>query len=415
MNILNSLKSTPLNKTKQRRVLPTTERKGIYKKLNITHYAKLVLASNSSTEATEEETEESKARQVPMLYTHRHSNLTTDIDQRANSKEIVVASHPSSRKNEFALDLPKRNYHSKRISINLTDKSKLNVSASNMPSHKNVDLSNSFTKPRKEELIHGKLESYSIIKSLGRGAYAVVKEAYGKSSKKKCAIKIYEKYKVSHFDKKRAINNEIKLLTEIVHPNIALLYEAIETPNQVLLIMEYFHGMTLNAYAKSKRFRRLNEAELKKIFRQLLSSVHHCHQRNICHRDLKLDNVLINKEGIVKLIDFGFSYKCRENELLKVFCGTPAYMSPEIVSKVPYNGKMADMWALGVVLYVLLSGYYPFKASSDSELYCRISKGFYNMPEDLSVNAKQLISNLLVVDPLKRWTAEQALAHDFMC
>ena len=416
---------TPKNisPSKLRPIHTTDAKQMLCKKLNITHYARLVLISDNSTEGTEVGREGRKPLQIPVLITHRHYNSSNcsikEKEKGSISKEIATAhdSQTSSRREDQTINSYFSAFNSKRTSRNRSDKNKLMPSTSIKPLHKTIDLSReicTYRKKNNEELIQGKLECYTIMKSIGQGAYAVVKEGIGKSSRKKCAIKIYEKYKLNDAQKKKGVCNETKVLSELSHPNIASLYEVIDTMKQLLLVMEYFHGVSLQVYVQSLRFRRVKEADCRKIFKQIVSSLSYCHQKNICHRDLKLDNILIDKAGVVKLIDFGFSCVCHEDKPLNVYCGTPSYMSPEIVGKVPYNGKMADMWALGVVLYVLLSGYYPFKASNNSELYSRISKGFYNMPDELSDDAKNLISHLLVVDTQKRWRAEQVLAHNFL-
>jgi 5'-AMP-activated protein kinase catalytic alpha subunit len=121
---------------------------------------------------------------------------------------------------------------------------------------------------------------------------------------------------------------------------------------------------------KEKAF---SEANAKKYFREVLEGVDYCHRKGICHRDLKPENILIDDQGHVKLIDFGFSANSRIP--LTNFCGTPAYMCPELVRKLPYNGAKADVWALGVILYLLLVGAFPFRAGNELELYRLIASG----------------------------------------
>ena len=112
----------------------------------------------------------------------------------------------------------------------------------------------------------------------------------------------------------------------------------------------------------------------------MVSALAYCHERHVAHRDVKLENFMLDDRKNVKLIDFGFS--CCSDKHLKIFCGTPSYMSPEIVSKKDYSGPQADAWALGVVLYVFLTGHFPFKAPSDRELYRKISKGVFSFPDE---------------------------------
>ena len=107
-----------------------------------------------------------------------------------------------------------------------------------------------------------------------------------------------------------------------------------------------------------------DEESAKKYFKQVVEGIAYCHSKNICHRDVKLENILVDDKGKVKLIDFGFSAKCNENSKLTTVCGTPPYMSPELAARMPYNGMSADIWALGVSLYLMLVGKFPFKANN---------------------------------------------------
>ena len=128
---------------------------------------------------------------------------------------------------------------------------------------------------------------------------------------------------------------------------------------------------------------------------------------NICHRDLKLENILIDERNNVKLIDFGFSICTAPDQKLKIFCGTPSYMAPEIVQKKDYNGFATDIWSLGVILYVILSGNYPFKGQNEKDLFAKISRGLFHMPETIPFEAKRLITKMLSVDHSKRPTAKE--------
>ena len=134
----------------------------------------------------------------------------------------------------------------------------------------------------------------------------------------------------------------------------------------------------------------------------MLIGIEYCHQKNITHRDIKLENILLDENKNIKIIDFGFSTCCSHEKKEKIFCGTPSYMSPEIVSRVEYAGPQVDIWALGVVLYVLLCGCYPFKAKTDKELFKKIQHGQFIFPSHISQGARSLILRMLKLDPLKR-------------
>ena len=131
------------------------------------------------------------------------------------------------------------------------------------------------------------------------------------------------------------------------------------------------------------------------------------HTANVCHRDIKLENILITDRGRVKIIDFGFSIQVQENQKLKIFCGTSSYMAPEIVRKQEYTGFASDIWALGVVLYVMLTGRFPFKAKTEKELFSRILVGNYLPPACMGFETKHLVAKMLTVDPQKRPSAAE--------
>jgi len=148
---------------------------------------------------------------------------------------------------------------------------------------------------------------------------------------------------------------------------------------------------------------------VKKIFKQILRGVAYCHRKGVAHRDIKLDNVLIGRGEMAKLIDFGFSTKMKLGKKVRMFCGTPSYMAPEILTKLPYSGQPSDIWALGVLLFVLLTGYFPFTGHNDEELFSRISTNNFTFPKSLKLSEREIINKMLVLNPDKRLTAQEIL------
>ena len=180
------------------------------------------------------------------------------------------------------------------------------------------------------------------------------------------------------------------------------------------LIMEIVKGRSLHSYLKSKSGRKLPPAEVKRLFRQIISGIAYCHERNITHRDIKLENLLLDEFNNIKIIDFGFSTCVSQGQKLKIFCGTPSYMCPEIVQKREYEGPPADMWSLGVLLYAMLCGCFPFKGFNDRDLYRKIARGIFTIPDWVNKDAKRLIIKLLQVDPKKRLGAASVLKDPFL-
>ena len=172
--------------------------------------------------------------------------------------------------------------------------------------------------------------------------------------------------------RKKSVRREIKLMQRVSHPNIAKLYEAIETDTQVVLVLEHVTGGSAHGFLKSKPNRQMSEDEAKKIYAQLISALCYLHSKCIAHRDIKLENVMLDFHGNVKLIDFGFSTQIPNTQKVRLFCGTPSYMAPEIVKKTEFCGPPTDIYASGVLLFAFFCGRFPFKGKDDKELYDKI-------------------------------------------
>jgi MAP/microtubule affinity-regulating kinase len=253
------------------------------------------------------------------------------------------------------------------------------------------------------------VDNYLLGTEIGKGAYAVVRVARHLQDNSKVAVKIYDKSKMMTPSRKKNAEREVKILEKLDHVNVIKLVKTVENQRSLNLIMEYVNGCSLMAYLKKRQKKRLDESEARRIFRQVLNGLEYCHNLNITHRDVKLENILIDSSHVVKIIDFGFSTCFSNEKKISLFCGTPSYMSPEIVSKQESFGPPSDIWAAGVVLYVLLTGNFPFKAPHSKDLYSKIQRGAFLIPSHLSPEAGSLLSAMLNLDPLKRPSAKVAL------
>lgn len=178
--------------------------------------------------------------------------------------------------------------------------------------------------------------------------------------------------------------------------------------------MEFVKGESLHANLKAAPNRQFSEEKTVRIMKQLLSVLAYLHQRNVTHRDIKLENIIIDQKGIIKLIDFGFCC-CSSNDVkLKVFCGTPSYMCPEIVMKKEYIGPPTDIWASGILMFAMLCGQFPFRGQNDKDLYKKIAKGEFTFPNHVSEDARSFITKMLVVNPTARFSAQQLLNDPFL-
>lgn len=257
-----------------------------------------------------------------------------------------------------------------------------------------------------------KIEDYALEKLLGKGSYALVKLARHRETGKLYAIKTYERKNLRDPLKKASVEREISLLKRLNNKYIIKYVEHIVTQTQIHLIMEYAGTRSLYEYVKNGPKRRLEHPDAVDPFRQLCKAVAYCHSKNISHRDLKLENVIYNKRGEVKLIDFGFAVYSKNK--LRTFCGTPTYMAPEIVKKREYKGTKVDIWALGVLLYRMVTGTYPFKAKKDKELYRKISGGKFDKSIIPCNKIRDLISRMLVVKPNERISILGILQHEWL-
>ena len=252
----------------------------------------------------------------------------------------------------------------------------------------------------------GKIEDYLITKELGKGSCAVVKLGTHKITKDKFAIKIYTKEFLLDPQKRNVVKNEINILKQLDNEYIMKLYEEIDTPNYLYLVLEYINGIPLIDIINNEDNNFLTQNRAKKLMIQIIKGIIYLHSKNICHRDIKLENILVMKNDIIKIIDFGFAVKCNKDSYQKLFCGTPSYMAPEILNKDKYNPYYSDIWSLGVLLYAMVYGKFPFdfkKSNNDDEFegITEISLRFYdeiNIDDDI----KDIFKRIFIFEPKER-------------
>ncbi|XP_059299710.1 CBL-interacting serine/threonine-protein kinase 25-like [Lycium ferocissimum] len=250
-------------------------------------------------------------------------------------------------------------------------------------------------------IIFGK---YEMGRLLGQGTFAKV--FYGRHiiTSDSVAIKVINKDHVKREGMMEQIIREISIMRLVRHPNIVELKEVMATKQKIFVVMEYVKGGELFAKVANGK---LKEDVARKYFQQLISAVDFCHSRGVYHRDLKPENLLLDENENLKVSDFGLSAlseQLRTDGLLHTQCGTPAYVAPEVLRKKGYDGAKSDIWSCGVILYVLLAGFLPFKHENLMKMYRKVFKGEYEFPPWFSPEAKKLISKLLVADPEKRIT-----------
>ncbi|XP_018376348.1 PREDICTED: calcium/calmodulin-dependent protein kinase type II alpha chain isoform X13 [Trachymyrmex cornetzi] len=262
-------------------------------------------------------------------------------------------------------------------------------------------------------------DNYDLKEELGKGAFSVVRRCVQKSTGHEFAAKIINTKKLSTRDFQK-LEREARICRKLQHPNIVRLHDSIQEENFHYLVFDLVTGGELFEDIVAREF--YSEADASHCIQQILESVHHCHHNGVVHRDLKPENLLLAskaKGAAVKLADFGLAIEVQgEAQAWYGFAGTPGYLSPEVLKKEPY-GKPVDIWACGVILYILLVGYPPFWDEDQHRLYGQIKAGSYDYPspewDTVTPEAKNLINQMLTVNPGKRITASEALKHPWIC
>ena len=252
---------------------------------------------------------------------------------------------------------------------------------------------------------------FIIKEKLGEGTFGKVRLGINRQTEETVAIKILDKKKIIKERDKKRIEKELNILKSLRHPNIVHLYADIETNANIYIIMEYIKGIELIHYISSNS--KLSEEEACFYFRQIISAIEYLHKLKIAHRDIKPENMIIeNETKIIKLVDFGLSnYYNTKTEMLSSACGSPSYAAPEMLYGKKYSASPIDIWSCGIVLYAMICGYLPFDDPDYNILYKKIKEGKFKIPLHVSPNAKDLIKNLLVNNPKKRYTIEQIKKH----
>ncbi|XP_030520612.1 CBL-interacting serine/threonine-protein kinase 1-like [Rhodamnia argentea] len=265
-----------------------------------------------------------------------------------------------------------------------------------------------------EEAKGMRLGKYELGRTLGEGNFGKVKVATDVESGQGFAVKIIEKAKISHLKITDQIKREIGTLKLLKHPNVVRLREVLASKTKIYMVLEYATGGEL--FDRIANQGRLPEAEGRKLFQQLIDGVSYCHDKGVFHRDLKLENILVDSRGNIKITDFGLSalpQHFRDDGLLHTTCGSPNYVAPEVLNNKGYDGATSDVWSCGVILYVILTGYLPFDDRNLVVLYQKIFKGETHIPKWLSPGAKSLIRRILDPNPVTRITMDGIKAHNW--
>ncbi len=260
---------------------------------------------------------------------------------------------------------------------------------------------------------------YKLGNILGKGVFSEVKNAVSLKSGKneEVAIKCCTKKTLRKRDIE-GLDTKVRILLTINHPNILTLIDTFEDLDYYFIVVEKALGGEL--FDRIVQKVQYSEADAQVVIRTILTAVSYCHKKGIVHRDLKPENLLLKckeSDTELKIADFGFAAICCQNELLREQCGTPSYIAPEILKGCPYN-QAVDVWSIGVIAFILLGGYPPFRSKDRKRLFFQIMNGLYTFSpclwDGITDEAKDLIKKMLMVDPKKRITASEALKHPYM-
>ncbi|XP_011707751.1 PREDICTED: calcium/calmodulin-dependent protein kinase type 1 isoform X2 [Wasmannia auropunctata] len=285
-----------------------------------------------------------------------------------------------------------------------------------MPLFGKKDTNKKIKKDGKDDRSPSVEDKYVLKDLLGTGAFSEVRLAESKEKPGQMfAVKIIDKKALK--GKEDSLENEIKVLRRLTHPNIVQLLETFEDKHKVYLVMELVTGGELFDRIVEKGS--YTEKDASGLIRQVLEAVDYMHEQGVVHRDLKPENLLYyspDEDSKIMISDFGLS-KMEDSGIMATACGTPGYVAPEVLAQKPY-GKAVDVWSIGVISYILLCGYPPFYDENDANLFAQILRGEFEFDspywDDISASAKDFIEKLMCVNVEQRYTCKQALAHPWI-
>lgn len=249
---------------------------------------------------------------------------------------------------------------------------------------------------------------YQIGKTLGEGTFGKVKFAVNTESGEAVAMKVLDKEKIQKQSMGAQIKREISIMKVVHHKHIVQLREVLASRTKIFIVLELITGGEL--FDKIVSAGKLSEDQARVYFQQLVAGVEYCHSKGVCHRDLKPENLLLDENGDLKISDFGLSALYdgdpdaggSRSQLLHTTCGTPNYVAPEVLADKGYDGRTADVWSIGVILYVLLAGFLPFDEPTMTALFRKIQNADFQYPKWFSNEVKDLLNQILIADPAAR-------------
>ncbi|PPQ64122.1 hypothetical protein CVT24_008733 [Panaeolus cyanescens] len=358
---------------------------------------------------------------------HHHSSSSAQSPPSASSasRPISVAAHTSSSQNQQSTSSRRQ----QRASHTVVSASQSQANGNSQHDDSNPPLTDVYNHPAAVAYAAAhprrtipRFGPYLLLQTLGEGEFGKVKLGLHCQWGEEVAVKLIRRGNVDSTVRMSKVEREIEVLKTLKHPNIVRLYDVIETDKYIGIILEYASGGELFDHILAHRY--LRERDAAKLFSQLISGVWYIHQKKIVHRDLKLENLLLDRHRNVIITDFGFAnrFEHRSDDLMQTSCGSPCYAAPELViSEGLYVGSAVDIWSCGVILYAMLAGYLPFDddpANPDGDninlLYKYIVSTPLSFPDYVSAEARDLLSMMLVPDPTRRTTLDGVMRHPWL-
>ena len=343
------------------------------------------------------------------------TNIKSDEDV-----DILNSNKNNNLENSSRSKIAKKSAHNRNVEQNFIFNSNSNTSLlstmkdSNYYSQESKNLSKYITDYYQSHLSYPPtdLSFYKFGRLIGRGAFGKVNLGLNILTGRIVAIKSFNKQNLLNEKAKKKILYETNLMRGLYHPSVTKILETFETDKYMLIIMEYISGGNLQNFVKKRR--KLCEKTAKILYRQLIQGIKYIHSKGVVHRDIKLENILLDLNNIVKICDFGVGKLTQKGQKLNDQCGTPVYMAPEIIKGDGYEGFPVDVWSSGIALYIMLSGNIPFNRDKNHDLQSAILKLPYKKINDISDSANDLLEHILEKDPNKRYTPDDILEHPWM-
>ena len=261
---------------------------------------------------------------------------------------------------------------------------------------------------------------YDIYRTLGEGSFGKVKYAVDKEGSLPVAIKILDKDKVQVANVAAIIKKEITTMKSLQHANIVAVLDVFATQSKIFIVFDFVEGQELFDIIANEG--KMPEERARHFFSQIVAGIVYCHHSGVHHRHLKPENILVDSSGTVRICDFGLSAlyvgDCTTSSsrigVVSAAYGTPSYVAPEVLEGSPYEGKGADIWSMGVILFVLMAGYLPFDDPNLPSLFDKIRAAQYTFPAWFSPLTRNLTENMIIASPTMRYTVNDVNGHEWM-